>query len=118
MALFPRLSTGALAQYPLARSHEYRTRVIEYTDGTEQRISRGGRVLRRWTVSLDQLTEREAADVMTFFAQQRGRAQEFELEDPFTGTIVPNCRFEQEEVSLDFSDHGGVRTTLTIRGGE
>jgi hypothetical protein len=98
-------------------SVEQRTRVIEYTDGSEQRISRRGRAFRQWSIRLDRLSEREAADLLTFFAQRHGRAEEFEFEDPITGAVVPNCRFEQDEVSFDFSGESGARGVLTFRSG-
>jgi hypothetical protein len=118
MALFPKLTTGAVAQYPAMRTIEHRTRVIQYTDGTEQRVSRTRVPVRRWIVKLDQLTEREANDVSSFFVQVRGRAGTFEFEDPWSSEIIPDCRFEQDDIMIDFTDASRARlATLHIRSG-
>jgi hypothetical protein len=119
MALFPKLATGAVAQYPATRTIEHRTRVIQYTDGTEQRLSRRKAPVRRWIIKLDQLTEREVHDVLSFFAEVRGRAERFDFEDPWTGEIQPDCRFEQDDIAVDFKDvpHGRV-SSLQIRSGD
>src|SRR5512138_1824477 len=118
MAIFPKLVTGAIAQYPATRMLEHRTRVIRYIDGTEQRVSRTKEAIRRWVVNLDQLTEREAADVLSFFSEVRGRAEQFDFEDPWSGVIFSHCRFEQDEVRIEFTDGSASRTTLTIRSGD
>ena len=115
MALFPRLSTGSVAQYPAARTVQHRTTIIQYTDGTEQRISSRSAPIVRWIIRLDQLTDREAHDVLTFFAQVRGRAEQFEFEDPWSGTMFPHCRFEQDDFTVDYTGETGSRTTLAIR---
>ena len=118
MALFPKLSTGAVAQYPLTRTLEQRTRVIQYIDGTEQRISRRRRAIGRWVIRLERLGEQEADAVLGFFAQHRGRADHFDFEDPYSGAMVANCRFEQDDLTVEFTRTGGARTTLTIRSGD
>ena len=118
MALFPKLETGAIAQYPATRTFGYRTRLIRYIDGTEQRVSRFTKAIRRWVVHLDQLSEREASDVLSFFSEMRGRAEQFEFEDPRSGATVSHCRFEQDEVRIEFTGPSASRTTLTIRSGD
>ena len=117
MALFPRLSTGAVAQYPAKRVLEHGTRVIQYLDGTEQRIGRRASVIRRWTIKLDQLTERELSEISTFVSQHRGRAEEFDFEDPWSGQVIGHCRFEQDDLVAEFGGSGG-RMTLSIRSGD
>ena len=44
------LKTGALAQYTLERGSRYRTEVVRYVDGGEQRYREWNGVLRRWVV--------------------------------------------------------------------
>ena len=117
MALFPRLSTGAVAQYPAKRVLDYTTRVIQYLDGTEQRIGRRASAIRRWSIKLDQLTERELSDILIFFSQHQGRAEEFDFEDPWSGLVIEHCRFEQDDVVAELLGSGG-RTTLSIRSGD
>ena len=119
MAVFPKLATGAVTQYPATRTVEHRTRVIQYVDGSEQRISRRSSGIRRWILKLDRLTEREANDVLSFFGEVRGRAEHFDFEDPSTGEIVPDCRFDQDDIAIDFTDVMRARVaTLRIRSGD
>jgi hypothetical protein len=118
MRLFPKLSSGAITQYPSTRELEQRTRIIQYTDGTEQRISRKAGHLRRWFIHLDQLSEAESDNVLTFFSQCRGRAEEFDFKDPWSGSVIPHCRFEQDDLTMEFTGNDGARTTLIIRSGE
>jgi hypothetical protein len=118
MPLFPKLATGAIAQYPATRTVQHRTRVIQYIDGSEQRLTRGSAPVRRWIIKLDQLTEREADEVLAFFASVRGRAGRFDFEDPWSGEIISDCRFEQDQLVVDFADVSRARVaTLRIRSG-
>jgi len=101
MAVFPKLKTGAAAQYPLSVEAAYETRVANFLDLSEQRFrERPGRV-RRWVVDLRLLSHLELEEVERFFDEQRGGFGVFEFEDPTTGSIVTSCRFDQDAISVD-----------------
>jgi hypothetical protein len=99
-AKFPRLNTGAVAQYPSARHLAYATQTLRFLDGGEQRYRDQRRGLRRWTIDLTRLSEPELNGLARFFVEMRGSYGLFEFEDPWTGVIVANCRFESDELVL------------------
>ena len=59
MAAFPILSTGAVAQYPLARGTNFIVDIVRFLDGSEQRSLTRGRAQRRWVIQLSKVTEAE-----------------------------------------------------------
>ena len=89
MATFPTLKTGAAAQYPLDRSVRFQTQAVRFLDGSKQRYPLQGAGLRRWTVKLDLLDDRELAAVIDFVEQQGSGT--FSFLDPVTGENVKKC---------------------------
>ena len=59
MANFPRLTTGAVTQYPSSRNMTYSTHVLRFVDGREQRFRELGGPVRSWVVKLHQLSAEE-----------------------------------------------------------
>jgi hypothetical protein len=92
-ATFPKLSSGAVMQYPATAVISQAAQVIRFLDGQDQRYLTRGRASRRWLIKLDLLTDSEAAALESFFQQHAGSYTAFEFPDPFTGTAIPNCRF-------------------------
>jgi phage-related protein len=115
MSEFPRLKTGAVAQYPAEKSVVYSTTVLRFLDGTEQRCRDYGTALRRWTIRLDRLDEREMAQVEEFFLSQQGQAEDFTFTDPWDGEEYPACSIENHELVLSFLEQGRGQTLLVIR---
>lgn len=115
MANFPLLKTGALAQYPLERGTRYRTEVVRYVDGGEQRYREWNGVLRRWVVRLELLEEREVAEIEEFFRGEQGQAGTFVFTDPFSGAEYPQCYLEGEELRVAVDGEMRSRTELVIR---
>jgi hypothetical protein len=96
MAQFPKLKTGAVAQYPVSRSLRFSNETARFLDSSEQRYRdfKAGR--RSWTVRLNLLDDTELTEVREFFVNRRGRFETFDFEDPWTETVVPNCRFAED----------------------
>lgn len=92
MAIFPLLSSGAVAQYPAALSNGQATRVVRFLDGSDQRYLTQGRSYRQWRIRLDLLNEAEIAQLEDFFSAQQGDFSTFVFPDPISGIDVPNCR--------------------------
>jgi phage-related protein len=114
MAEFPRLKTGAVCQYPLGRSGSFRTEVVSFGDGSEQRYRDFGSELRSWGVRLSLLTERELADVEAFYWAQGGAAGTFEFTDPFDGVTYSACEFG-DSVGLVFEGARRGSAEIVIR---
>lgn len=104
MATFPTLSTGAVSQYPAPLLTSQNVQAIRFLDGTDQRYMTQGRTYRTWEIRLDLLNEAELAQLETFFVQTAGDYASFGFPDPFTGTVVPNCRFANATLITTYSN--------------
>ncbi len=100
MAAFPKLKTGAVAQYPATRRVQFQNRVLRFVDGSEQRYRDSAGRLRQWQIHFDQLDETEMAALEEFFVESHGRFGNFEFTDPWDGTVYPNCSFAGDELEL------------------
>ena len=109
MDRFPKLKTGAVAQYPAGRALRRPTEVHRFLDESEQRFRERSTALRRWRVRLSLLDEGELAELREFFGKQKGRSGVFEFEDPWSAAVVPGCRFGSDEMPFAmFDEHGGA----------
>jgi len=93
MAEFPKLKTGAVAQYPMMREVRVRTRVLPFIDGTEQRYLIE-KPLRRWVIRLDALDEGEAVGIDEFVRRHLETLESFAFTDPWSGVTYPQCVVE------------------------
>lgn len=114
MVTFPLLSTGAVAQYPLSRGTSYDVDIVRFLDGSQQRCLVRGRKLRRWLISLSQLSESELASVEQFFDTVQGNAELFTFIDPMTSESVPNCRLSNSSVVTQYATVGSGSTSIWI----
>lgn len=103
MAQFPKLQTGAVAQYPSALERRFANEVVRFLDNSEQRYRDTAAPRRRWIIKLAQLNEGELAELANFFHAQQGRLGKFDFEDPWTGTVVSDCRFDQDELHSELA---------------
>jgi phage-related protein len=115
MADFPRLKTGALAQYPIVRQRIQPARVLSFLDGSEQRFPGTKAGIAQWRIRLELLDESEAQDIWDFFLQQRGSLETFSFTDPLDGTEYPKCVFVQPKAQLGFIEEGRIETEILIR---
>lgn len=115
MAAFPKLSTGAVAQYPSDLRIEGTTRVLRYLDGSEQRYRERGAPARQWTLRMDQITEEELSAIEEFFAEQQGRFGQFSFTDPWTGVEHTDCSFDEDSLHAQLFGEDLGSTTLIIR---
>ncbi|MGE5647839.1 MAG: DUF2460 domain-containing protein [Acidobacteriota bacterium] len=106
MSAFPRLKTGAVAQYPAGRSAAYSTDEFRFLDGSRQTYRQRGRAARRWVIELALLDDTEMSELCDFFQSQQGRFGTFSFTDPWDGTVYPNCSFGDDELLLQLSDEG------------
>lgn len=111
---FPKLKTGALAQYPVTRELSLPTERMEFLDMGQQIYMDSGEQLRRWQLRLSRLDETELAEVIELFSAMRGSLGRFEFEDPMSGDLVANCRFAEDELLVTAVDELDARTVLTV----
>ena len=115
MALFPVLSTGAVAQYPAQYTLLYRADIVRFFDGSEQRFRNSPAVLHVWTVALDQLSEQEMSTIEQFFLENQGGAGSFSFTDPWSSQTYPNCSLASDILAENYSALLSGKTSVTIR---
>jgi len=102
MAAFPLLSTQAVTQYPAPLSTGQGVQVLRFLDATDQRYLIQGRTYRQWEIRLALLNETEIQQIEAFFVSQQGDYGTFDFPDPFSGSIVLNCRIGAPTLSTDY----------------
>ena len=112
---FPTLNTGAVLQYPTEREIAFRTTVLRFADGSEQRYSLLQKSLKRWLVRLDQLAETEIRAVQDFFSSMQGSASSFSFEDPHDGAVYADCSLESDVLEVRMNGDVRTSTMLVIR---
>jgi hypothetical protein len=112
---FPRLKTGAVAQYPSQRTTRFSTGVMRFVDGSEQRYREFSGPLRRWTIQLATLDEEEMEAMEDFFLAEQGGYGTFHFVDPWDGTEYANCSLENPDAFFDFTGIHDGRTRLIVR---
>lgn len=114
MDQFPKLRTGAVAQYPSVREHRFTNEVVRFLDNSEQRYREAGAPRRRWVIRLDQLDEGELTALANFFHKQQGRLGRFDFVDPWTGIVVSDCRFDQDQLVSEAAAEFDCEAVVTI----
>ena len=113
MADFPKLKTGAVAQYPSTREARLRNESVRFLDGTFQRYRDAGTMRRRWVIRLELLDEGEMSAIEEFFAAMQGGYTSFTFTDPWDGQDYVNCRLGDEVAFVAAGEMQGS-TILTV----
>jgi len=114
MASFPKLKTGAVAQYPASKSLRFQNQTVRFLDGTEQRYRDAASPLHQWTIRLSELDEGEMAAFEQFFEDNEGRLGSFEFIDPWDGTQYQNCSLKSDDLALRCVAEMRTKISLTI----
>jgi len=114
MATFPKLKTGAVAQYPASKSLHFQNQTVRFLNGEEQRYRDAAGPLRQWTIRLSEIDESEMAAFEQFFEDNQGRFGNFEFTDPWDGTRYANCSISGDDLTLGSSAEMRTKISLTI----
>lgn len=114
MGQFPKLRTGAAAQYPSGLENRYASEIVRFLDNSEQRYRDAAAPRRRWVIRLSQLDEGELAALANFFHAQQGRLGRFDFEDPWTGAVISGCRFDQDQFHAEFTGEFGCECVVQV----
>jgi hypothetical protein len=114
MATFPTLSTGAVAQYPAARTFRFNNQILRFVDGNEQRYRDSAGPLHRWTIRLDYLDATEVAALEDFFLTNQGSFASFAFTDPWDNTSYPNCSIVGDNLAALTKQEFQNATSITI----
>lgn len=113
-AIFPSLSSGAVAQYPASMLTGQNVQVVRFLDGSDQRYLQQGRSFRSWQIRLNLLNEAEIAQIEAFFVAQQGDYLPFSFPDPFSGTTVANCRLASSGIASQYLGVDSGATSLWV----
>ena len=114
MPSFPKLKTGAVAQYPAHKAVRFSTQVLRFLDGSDQRYRGWAGPLCQWQIALRLLDEQEMRSVEQFFEENAGCFGNFEFTDPWDGQVYPNCSLASDQLPLDLLAELRGATTLTV----
>ncbi|MBI4876806.1 MAG: DUF2460 domain-containing protein [Acidobacteria bacterium] len=115
MSSFPRLKTGAVAQYPAVRELRSDTTVLRFVDGEEQRYRASAGAVRRWEIRLELLDEDELEAVERLFREMQGRSGSFQFRDPWDGRLYEDCSFEDDEFAGQRSGEQRGEASFVVR---
>jgi hypothetical protein len=115
MAAFPKLKTGAVAQFPAGRALAFSNQSVQFVDGSAQRYRDSAGALRRWEIRLSNLDEAELAKLEEFFAANQGAFGGFAFTDPWDGVEHSDCSFDQDALAADLMEEMRLGAALTIR---
>ena len=88
MPAFPRLRSGAVAQFPLQSNSTARVITNEYLDGSAVWQYDRGSGRRRWTMEYQALTGPEKESIVAFFDSCAGRMKTFVFCDPLDNLLA------------------------------
>ena len=114
MVTFPKLSSGAVTQYPAPMTSGQPVQVLRFLDGSDQRYLLRASARRRWLVHLNLLNESETQMIEAFFLDRQADFGVFSFPDPFTGTLVANCRFGAPALVTEYVGPDAASTALWV----
>lgn len=114
MATFPKLKTGAVAQYPLARRAQFQNQIVRFVDGSDQRYRDSAGVRLEWEIQLSRLDDAEMAAIEEFFRANQGAFGRFEFIDPWDGQVYDDCSIADDILQLATLTETGGNTRFTV----
>jgi hypothetical protein len=87
MPIFPQLSSGALAQYPIAARRIVRTVLNEAADGRHYKYADARLARAEWDIRLAALTSEEWQKIEDLYVASEGRLQTFTFLDPLDNLL-------------------------------
>src|SRR5579859_1998521 len=95
MTIFPKLSNGAICQYPVQRRLQYRTISNVLEDDSRIVLQDQFASYVNWDLSYTGLSDAEVAVLQTFFETVEGRLGAFTFVDPAANLLVWSERLDQ-----------------------
>jgi hypothetical protein len=95
MLIFPQLSTGALAQYPISKQLSQRSVRSVMEDGTTIALADQAANYLRWRIAFQDLSDQEAGTISSFFAATQGNLLPFLFLDPTANLLLWSDDFSQ-----------------------
>lgn len=112
---FPNLKTGLTAQHPYRRLTCYSTRLLEFLDGSEQRIPLQGSARPEWRIVLSKLDETELSRFSDLFDASQAGTRDIQLTDPMDGQEY-TCNFAEPELGVESDALGSGSVEIRLVG--
>lgn len=111
---FPLLKTGSRLQYPFRRTAQYSTQVLEFIDGTEQRMPQQASSQLEWQIGLSKLDDGEVNRYTELFDASQAGVRGILFLDPLDSQTYTCALVEPElDVEVDGLGYGSIEITLT-----
>ena len=114
MSTFPLLKTGAVMQYPASVIQQFRTDLVVFLDGTEQRSRKLPGPAKRWVIDLSLLDDAEVRMIEEFYLSQSGSYGSFAFTDPWSGTAYADCSFLEDSLAISFEAQDRAKMRMTV----
>ena len=88
MLVYPQLSTGCIAQFPIERRQSQRTFLNETADGRQIRVADPDAATVRWAMKYTGLTDVEKQSIEDLFVAAEGRLRTFAFLDPTANLLA------------------------------
>jgi len=113
MASFPNLASGTPAKYPASCATEYRTGVITFADGSEQRYKKRAPLV-RWTLTYSDISSADVETLSMFFSTCKG-AFDKTWDITISGVLYSYCSFDQDDFAVTETRNGRFSVSLAVR---
>jgi hypothetical protein len=112
--MFPQLTSGALAQYPVKKSNQLRTVVNTLADGSVITLADPAGALTEWQFQYANLSDAETAALQQFFLSMEGSLNSFIFLDPTANLLAWSDQLTNDAWTADpfISLTGGVADPL------
>jgi hypothetical protein len=123
MKYFPCLASGAMCQYPLAKTRSFRTIRTEAADGSEVKLEDVAPQRVSWELQYENLSRPEWTAISEFFQNREGRLGTFVFLDPFDNLVRYSENFTADawlkdpglQLTADVNDPNGGSAATLIR---
>ena len=115
---FPKLRTGAVAQYPSLKQIAFRTNISRFIDGNEQRFRAAKGPAHTWVIQMSRISAEEMAAMEEFFESAQGQFGSFLFTDPWDGTEYPDCSLDIDVFNARAAAEWRWASQLVIRNNQ
>lgn len=114
MASYPTINAlGVRFQFPIENTRAFLTSKVDQIAGKRYAYYWRASGLRKWTIQYPVLEDAERLTIENFFASVNGRLGEFDFTDP-EGNLHPRCRFDMDDLSVEYVGPGQQSVTVVI----
>lgn len=115
MPAFPSINaTGVITQLGWSKRRTYRTVRSVLPCGISHAYALRTYPISSFTLRYDSITGAELKVLEDFFSECEGRLKEFSFTEPDNGVVRPVCRFDSDELAVDYVGPDEHRVSVDI----